>query len=65
MKHGWNIIASKKNVVMKVPGAKEGVVRAGIVLGKNNDTKMTMVVNKELTAFQAFCFAVSHLAYQE
>jgi hypothetical protein len=65
MKHGWNIIQSKKNVIMKVPGSKEGVARSSVLLGRNNDNKFTMLASKDLTPFQAFCFGVSHLTYME
>lgn len=65
MKHAWGITKSKKNIILKPKGEKEGVIRATLLLGKNNESKLTMVVAEEMSSFQAFCFAVSHLSYLE
>jgi len=65
MKHAWGITKSKKNIILKHKGEKEGVIRATLLIGKNNETKLTMVVSEEISSFQAFCFAVSHLTHLE
>lgn len=65
MKHAWGITKSKKNIIMKPKGEKEGVVRATLLLGKNNEFKMTLIASEGISSFQAFCFAVAHLTHLE